>query len=85
MGNGQGSEKQDAIWHAGHNTATSEKFDSTIANNANGMTAGNYAEPEPSTRYYTGNYVQRHPIFAQRDMGQPVDQDVRVFKWWTDG
>ena len=78
MGNGQGSEKQDAIWHAAHNTATSEKFDSTMANNANKMTAGNTAEPEPATRYFTGNYLQR-PAFAQRDMGQIVD--APIFKW----
>jgi len=49
MGNGQGSEKQDAIWHAAHNAATTEKFDSVMANNANKMTSGNYEHSEPST------------------------------------
>ena len=47
------------------------------------MTAGNYAVPEPSTQYFTGNYAQRRPVFAQRDMGQLVD--APQFKWWTDG
>jgi hypothetical protein len=82
MGNGQGSEKQDAIWHAANNAATTEKFDSAMANNANKMTAGNSAEVEPSTKYFTGNYMQR-PAFAQRDMGQLVD--APIFKWYTDG
>lgn len=83
MGNGQGSEKQDAIWHAAHNSATTEKFDSAMSENLGGMTAGNYAVPEPGTKYFTGNYAQRHPVFAQRDMGQLVD--APQFKWWTDG
>lgn len=83
MGNGQGSEKQDAIWHAAHNAATTEKFDSVMAANAGKMTAGNYAVPEPTTQYFTGNYAQRRPVFAQRDMGQLVD--APIFKWWTDG
>jgi len=53
-----------------------------MANNANKMTAGNSAETEPSTKYFTGNYMQR-PTFAQRDMGQLVD--APIFKWYTDG
>ena len=76
MGNGQGSEKQDAIWHAANNAATSEKFDEAMAKNAGKMTAGNSAEVEPSTRYFTGAY-------AQRDMGQMADSTQ--FKWWADG
>ena len=83
MGNGQGSEKHDAIWHAAHNAATTEKFDSVMANNANKMTAGNSAETEPSTKYFTGNYAQTPIHFAQRDMGQLVD--APIFKWYTDG
>ena len=76
MGNGQGSEKQDAIYHAAANAATSEKFDATIAKNANGMTAGNSAEPQPTTGYFTGNYLQTPIHFAQRDMGQMVDAPI---------
>ena len=76
MGNGQGSEKQDAIWHAAHNAATTEKFDAAMAANAGKMTAGNYAVPEPTTQYFTGNYAQRRPVFAQRDMGQLVDAPI---------
>ena len=76
MGNGQGTEKQDAIWTAAHNAATSEKFDFAMANNAGKMTAGNSHEPEPNTGYFTGAY-------AQRDMGQIVD--APIFKWYADG
>ena len=83
MGNGQGSEKQDAIYHAAANAATTEKFDEKMANNAGKMTAGNSAEVEPSTRYFTGNYAQRPLHFAQRDMGQQVE--APIFQWWTDG
>jgi len=43
MGNGEGSEKNDAIWHAAHNAETTEKFDEKMANNAAKMTSANSA------------------------------------------
>jgi hypothetical protein len=58
-GNGQGSEKLDGIWHAAHNTADTAGFDKAVANGAYKITAANQADAAPTTKYYTGNYMQR--------------------------
>lgn len=49
LGNGQGSEKADATWHAAHNTADTPAFDKAVAKNHYNLPANHNNDGEAKT------------------------------------